>query len=163
MKNAVHLNVYKLKKKASVEDFLLAVEKLISEEISKKKGYVSFRLMQDGDTWVDEVTFETMEDLKKFEEEAKKPSEAAKHFYSFINFFARGGKHHKLTVLESFNCPNVVECPCPRTTCPNHKKCCVCVVKHNETDSLPFCQFPDSDGDKSYENLYRKLKERFEK
>jgi len=98
MSKAVHLNIYKLKKKVSTEDFLLAVEKLVSEEISKKKGFISFRLMLDGDTWVDEATFETMEDLKKFEEEAKKPSETAKHFYSFINFMARGGKHHKLTV-----------------------------------------------------------------
>jgi len=98
MSKAVHLNIYKLKKNASTEDFLLAVEKLIQEEISKKKGYVSFRLMLDGDTWVDEVTFETMEDLKNFEEEAKNPSEVALHFYSFINFTAKGGKHHKLTV-----------------------------------------------------------------
>ena len=103
MSQAVHLNIYKLKKNASEEVFLLAVEKLIQEEISKKKGYVSFRLMLDGDTWVDEVTFETMEDLRNFEEEAKNPSEAALHFYSFINFMAKGGKHHKLTVKKSFN------------------------------------------------------------
>ena len=101
MSQAVHLNIYKLKKNASEEDFLLAVEKLIQEEISKKKGYVSFRLMLDGDTWVDEVTFETMEDLRNFEEEAKNPSEVALHFYSFINFMAKGGKHHKLTVMKN--------------------------------------------------------------
>ena len=102
MSNAVHLNIYKLKKNASTEDFLLAVEKLIQEEISKKKGYVSFRIMLDGDTWVDEGTFETMEDLIKFEEEARNPSEVAKHFYSFINFMARGCKHHKLIVEKQF-------------------------------------------------------------
>jgi len=100
MSKAVHLNIYKLKKNASTEDFLLAVEKLVKEEISKKKGYLSFKLMLDGDTWVDEVTFETMEDLKNFEEEAKNPSQVAQHFYSFINFMAKGGKHHKLTVMK---------------------------------------------------------------
>jgi hypothetical protein len=57
----------------------------------------------------------------------------------------------------------VKECACPKTTCPNHKKCCACVIKHKETDSLPFCLFLDNDGDKSLENFYRKLKERFEK
>jgi len=102
MSNAVHLNVYKLKKGASVPDFLLAVEKLNNEEISKKKGFISSTLMVDGDTWIDTVTFETMEDLKNFEEASRQPSEAASHFYSFINFTAKGNKHHKLSVEKKF-------------------------------------------------------------
>ena len=59
------------------------------------------------------------------------------------------------------NCKNVKECPCPKTTCENYGKCCFCVVKHRTTDSLPFCLFPDNNGDKSVENYYRKLKGRF--
>lgn len=101
MSQAVHFNIYKLKKGASVPEFLLAVEKLVNEEISKKKGYVSWQLMVDGDNWVDYVTFETEEDLKKFEEEARHPSEAASHFYSFINFTAKGNRHHKLSIVQS--------------------------------------------------------------
>jgi len=104
MSNVVHFNCYKLKKGVSVSDFLLAAEKLNDEEISKKKGYLSFKLMADGDTWIDMVTFETMEDLKNFEAEAQTPSEVAKHFYSFINFMAKGGKHHKLLVERDFSC-----------------------------------------------------------
>ena len=61
------------------------------------------------------------------------------------------------------NCVNVKECACPKTSCANHGKCCDCVIKHRETDSLPFCLFLDNDGDKSVENYYRKIKERFEK
>ena len=61
------------------------------------------------------------------------------------------------------SCPNVKECACPKTSCSNHKKCCACVIKHMETDSLPFCLFPGNDGDKSMENLYRTLKKRFER
>jgi len=102
MSNAVHFNIYKLKKGASVSDFLLASEKLNNEEISKKKGYVSWKIMVDGETWVDAVTFETEEDLKNFEEESRNPSEVAKHFYSFINFTAKGNKHHKLSVERSY-------------------------------------------------------------
>jgi len=60
-------------------------------------------------------------------------------------------------------CQNVIECSCPKTECPNHKKCCVCVIKHRETDSLPYCLFLDNEGDKSMENLYKKLKIRFNK
>ena len=102
MSQAIHLNIYKLKKGASVSDFLLAAERLLQEEISQKKGYISSELMVDGETWVDMVRFETMEDLKNFEEEAKNPSEAAMHFYSFINFMAKGGKHMKVTVERSY-------------------------------------------------------------
>lgn len=54
------------------------------------------------------------------------------------------------------------DCPCPKTGCQNHKNCYNCILKHNATDSLPFCIFPDNDGDKSIANYYRKLKARFE-
>jgi len=60
------------------------------------------------------------------------------------------------------DCKNVRNCPCPKTTCVNHGICCQCVKKHRETDSLPYCIFP-KDGDKSQENFYKKLKDRFEK
>ncbi len=60
------------------------------------------------------------------------------------------------------SCKNVKECICPKTTCPNHGKCCACVIKHRNTDSLPYCLFPDNNGDKSNENHYRVLKQRFE-
>jgi len=56
----------------------------------------------------------------------------------------------------------VTECACPKADCPNHRKCCACVVKHRETDSLPFCLFLDNNGDKSIQNYYKKLKARFE-
>jgi hypothetical protein len=58
-------------------------------------------------------------------------------------------------------CKSNKNCPCPKTTCPNHKKCCECVPKHKDTDSLPFCLFEDNDGDKSLKSYYHKLKKRF--
>jgi len=59
-------------------------------------------------------------------------------------------------------CDNEFECPCPKTACANHGKCCACVVNHKNTDSLPFCLFLDNGGDKSLRNFYMKLKERFD-
>lgn len=59
-------------------------------------------------------------------------------------------------------CKNAPECPCPKATCPNHGQCCSCVLKHKNTDSLPFCLFLNNDGDKSAKHYYHKLKERFE-
>ena len=59
-------------------------------------------------------------------------------------------------------CPDVKECICPKQSCPNHGQCCACVRKHRETDSLPYCLFPDNNGDKSNYNRYRVLRARFE-
>ena len=59
-------------------------------------------------------------------------------------------------------CHNVKECSCPKKDCPNNGKCCICIVKHKNTDSLPFCLFLDNNGDKSIENYYKTLKIRFE-
>ncbi len=59
-------------------------------------------------------------------------------------------------------CANVLECTCPKTTCPNNGRCCACINKHRETDSLPYCLFLENDGDKSTANYYQKLKKRFE-
>ena len=58
-------------------------------------------------------------------------------------------------------CTNDKPCACPKSTCANHKKCCECIKNHRETDSLPFCMFPENGGDKSNENFYRFLDKRF--
>lgn len=84
MPNVVFFNSYKLKKGASVPDFLLAVEKLNDEYISKQKGYISFKLLVDDETWADSTTFETMDDAKSFAG-ACEPNEFAEKFYSFLN------------------------------------------------------------------------------
>jgi hypothetical protein len=85
MSKAVFYCSFKLKKGASVPDFLLSAEKLNNEYISKQKGYISWQQLADGDTWADYLTFETMEDVKNFEANAGNSGELAKNFYSFIN------------------------------------------------------------------------------
>lgn len=83
MSEVVFFNSYKLKKGASVPDFLDAVEALNNHYISKQKGYVSFKLLADGETWADSTTFETMEDAENFAKCGV--NEFAEKFYSFIN------------------------------------------------------------------------------
>jgi len=85
MPNAIYYVAYKLKKSASIPDFLLATETLNNESVSKQKGYISWEQFRDGETWADMLRFETAEDLENFKETSKNPSEAALHFYSFIN------------------------------------------------------------------------------
>ena len=55
------------------------------------------------------------------------------------------------------------ECACPKKECANNGRCCACIANHRAKDGLPYCIFPNSDGSKSVENFYLKLKERFEK
>ncbi len=88
MSNAVFYCSYKLQEGASVPDFLLAAENLNNEYISKQKGYISWKQLLDGDTWVDFITFETMADVKKFEADSGNAGELAQKFYSFINLIS---------------------------------------------------------------------------
>ena len=84
MPNVVFFVSYKLKKGASVPDFLLATEKLNDAYMSKQKGYVSWKQLVDGETWADYITFKTMDDAKRIEQ-ATEPNDFAETFYSFIN------------------------------------------------------------------------------
>ncbi|MCL2285247.1 MAG: hypothetical protein FWC32_02660 [Firmicutes bacterium] len=85
MPNAIFFNSYKLKKGSSVPDFLHAVENLVNGYMCKQKGFISFMLLNDGDTWADLGIFETMEDAKNFENPTG-TNEYAEKFYSFLNF-----------------------------------------------------------------------------
>ena len=84
MSKVKYSNIYKLKKSASTSDFLTAFENLISGHISKQKGFVSAEIGVDGESWGDSVVFETMEDVKNFLAESKKPNGLATAFYSFL-------------------------------------------------------------------------------
>jgi len=99
MPNAVFFVSFKLKKGASVPDFLLATEKLNNEYMSKQKGYISWKQLVDGETWADFLTFETMEDAKRVEE-SNTPNLLAEKFYSFINL--NSCKTHFFSVERSY-------------------------------------------------------------
>ncbi len=84
MSNAVWFISYKLKKGASTEDFLLASQRCHNEVLSKQKGFISWDVLRDGETWVDLVKWETAEDAQKGETAgANHPASHA--FYAFIN------------------------------------------------------------------------------
>jgi hypothetical protein len=101
MTKAIFYVSYKLVKNASVPDFLQASEKLNNEHISKQKGYVSWTQLQDGDTWADLCTFESLEDAKAFETNSgANPNELSQKFYSFINF--NSCKQHFFTVEREY-------------------------------------------------------------
>src|SRR5215510_712243 len=84
MPNAVYFVSFKLKKGASVPHFLLAAEKLNNGYMSKQKGYISWKQLNDGETWADLITFESMKDAKKVSQPSG-TNDLAEKFYSFIN------------------------------------------------------------------------------
>ena len=104
MSNAVYYVSYKLKRGASVPDFLLAAEKLNNEHISKQKGYISWQQLYDKkkNRWADYCTFETMDDLNNFLEVSRNPCELAKKFYSFMIRNPFLFKTHFFTVKKSY-------------------------------------------------------------
>ena len=103
MPGAVYFNSYKLKKGSSIPDFLLAVKTLFTQVISRHKGYRSFALFRDGDTWADYSVWETIDDLNAFVKSATagEPNELAASFYSFLNF--NSCKSHHFSVERSNN------------------------------------------------------------
>lgn len=99
MSNAVFFVSFKLKKGASVPDFLLAAETLKNEYMSKQSGYIAWQQLVDGETWADIITFETMEDAKKVAQ-ASEINEFAAKFYAFINM--NSCKSHLFSVERSY-------------------------------------------------------------
>jgi len=85
MHNAVWFISYKLVEGASISEFLQASEKCHDEVLSKKKGFISWKVLVDGDTWVDLVTWETMEDAIDGESDDGEQNPVASKFYSFID------------------------------------------------------------------------------
>jgi hypothetical protein len=102
MSNAVLYISFKLRSGASVEDFLLAAEKLNNEYISKQKGFISWKQVRDGKTWADIITFETMEDLNNFKEASRTPNEFSKKFFSYLTRNPFAFKMHAFTIEKSY-------------------------------------------------------------
>jgi len=108
MPNAVYYVSYKLRRGASVPDFLLASEKLNDGHISKQKGYISWKQLYDKkkNRWADVCAFETMDDLNNFLEVSKNPGELALKFYSFMKRNPFHFRTHFFTVEKSYGFEN---------------------------------------------------------
>ena len=85
MSKAVWLISFKLKADASVEDFLIASEKVHNEVLSKQPGFIDWKVLRNKEVWVDLITWETMEYAKKGEK-AGAGNPLAKDFYSYMDY-----------------------------------------------------------------------------
>lgn len=84
MPNAIWFISYKLKNGVSVDEFMRASEKCNNEVLSQQKGFISWKVLRHGETWVDLVEWETEEDAKNGET-AGEHEPASHEFYSHID------------------------------------------------------------------------------
>ena len=99
MPNAVWFISYKLIEGVSQEDYLAASERVHNEILSKQKGFISWQVLKDGDTWVDLVIWETPEDAKNAET-AGQANPIAQEYYSYMDF--SGMKNQMYSVAKRY-------------------------------------------------------------
>ena len=64
MANIIGMVSFTLKEGVSESDFLLAHEKYNREFVSKQNGYITHKLLVNGDKWTDLVIWESMDDTQ---------------------------------------------------------------------------------------------------
>ncbi|MBP8785650.1 MAG: hypothetical protein KBH12_09225 [Synergistaceae bacterium] len=64
MANIIGMVSFTLKKGVSESDFLLVHEKYNREFVSKQNGYITHKLLVNGDKWTDLVIWESMDDTQ---------------------------------------------------------------------------------------------------
>ena len=84
MSNTVWFISYKLVEGVSTQDFLLASKKVHNEILSKQKGFISWKVLREGDTWVDLVIWETADDAKNAET-AGETNPIAHEYYAYMD------------------------------------------------------------------------------
>jgi len=84
MANAVWIVSYQLNEEASAEDFLVASQKCYEEIFIKQKGFISWDVLRDGETWIDLLKWETIEDAKNGQTKANE-NPIAHDYFEFIN------------------------------------------------------------------------------
>ncbi len=104
MPNAVEFVTFFLKKDVSVQDFLLVSDKFNREYLSGQKGYISRRLLADGEMWADYVLWETMEDARAAMR-AWRENEAARAYVSLLKPNGKGCRLLHLPVERSYGEP----------------------------------------------------------
>jgi hypothetical protein len=83
MSNAIEFVSFNLRKGKTVEDFLLVSDKFNREFLSKQKGYISRKLLVDGQKWADYVLWESKEDVQ-YAQKIARDDALAREYISFM-------------------------------------------------------------------------------
>jgi len=80
----LEMPAFKLKKGVDENDFLLAHERFNREFMKNQKGYVSHKLIRDGDKWFDIAVWDSLESKERAFAEVN-DHEATINYMSFID------------------------------------------------------------------------------
>ena len=96
--HAVIISIFKLKQGVSVDDFMVASDKLNKEFLKKQKGYISRQLLSDGETWTDLLAIKSKELAEKIVGTAEAGGTAFDGYISLIDC----DKDYVLTVQKCY-------------------------------------------------------------
>ena len=101
MANVAEFQSFKLKECADTADFLLATDRFNREFLSKQKGYISYKVFSNGDTWYDLLVWESAEDIGAAAKAYKSyENNTDKHYISFIDEASQSEILHLLAEKE---------------------------------------------------------------
>lgn len=101
MNTAVEFVAFKLKKDVSEAEFSPVSDTFNREFLARQKGYISRKLLLNGDMWADLVLWETEADHLNAMEASKEDPFAAKYM-SMINFSAKGSFYRLFSVEKTY-------------------------------------------------------------
>lgn len=102
MNCAVEYVAFKLKKSVAIEEFIPVSDRFNDEFLKKQKGYISRKILRDGDIWADLVLWEEAADHLNAMEVSKN-DEAAKAYLSMLNLSAKGSSYHLFSSVKSYD------------------------------------------------------------
>ena len=92
---------FTLKNGVSETDFLIAHEKFNQEFMVKQKGYISHKLVKDGDKWFDIAVWSSMEDKEKAFQDIYE-SAAAVEYITLIDQIGTDDEIPVFTVVKTY-------------------------------------------------------------
>lgn len=102
MNSAVEFVAFRLKKSVTAEAFIPVSDRFNEEFLKKQKGYISRKVLRDGDMWADLVLWrEAADHLNAME--ASKQDEVAKEYLSMLNLSAKGSTYHLFESVKSYD------------------------------------------------------------
>jgi heme-degrading monooxygenase HmoA len=101
MSHILEFPSFTLKKGVSEAEFLLVHEKFNQDFMIKQKGYISHKLLRDGDTWFDLVVWESAEAMEKAFQDIYK-NDAAAAYISLIDQIGSDEKIPLFSVVKDY-------------------------------------------------------------
>lgn len=101
MDYAIEYVAFKLKKGITAEAFIPVSDLFTDAFLKKQNGYISRKILRDGDIWADLVLWEDAASHIKAME-ASKQDETAQAYLSMLHLSAKGSSYHLYSPVKSY-------------------------------------------------------------